>query len=233
MHDANLLQALFPEWNQIVCLVVPDFYHRYTVDEHTLVTIEKLAELAGVKEGPSQRFAEILSEIENLALLRFALLFHDSGKGSNTGDHSTRSVELAREVMHRIKMPAEDQAAVEFLIEHHLDLSAVMNSVTCTIRSRLHAGGAHWHHRTTQASDGSHLRRYLSRASRSHDPVATGKDSDRLIASLHQELLRELETDRIKEAAGGSGRTGNVHQRISSALSGGPIQWRRFERIAN
>jgi [protein-PII] uridylyltransferase len=45
MHDTNLLQAMFPEWKTISCLVVPDFYHRYTVDEHTLVAIEKLAEL--------------------------------------------------------------------------------------------------------------------------------------------------------------------------------------------
>src|SRR5262249_8356311 len=46
MHNAGLIQALFPEWGSIVCLVVPDYYHRYTVDEHTLVTIEKLAELS-------------------------------------------------------------------------------------------------------------------------------------------------------------------------------------------
>ena len=50
MHDTGLLQAMFPEWRTIFCLVVPDFYHRYTVDEHTLVTIEKLAELAASKD---------------------------------------------------------------------------------------------------------------------------------------------------------------------------------------
>ena len=50
MHDTGLLQAMFPEWRNIFCLVVPDFYHRYTVDEHTLVTIEKLAELAASKD---------------------------------------------------------------------------------------------------------------------------------------------------------------------------------------
>jgi [protein-PII] uridylyltransferase len=128
MHNTGLVQALFPEWNNIACLVVPDYYHRYTVDEHTLVTIEKLAELAAAPEPSRLRFAEILSEIEDQALLRFALLFHDSGKGSNSGDHSRRSVELARQAMQRIQMPADEQARVEFLIEHHLDLSAVMNS---------------------------------------------------------------------------------------------------------
>jgi len=133
MHDTGLLQAMFPELKTISCLVVPDFYHRYTVDEHTLVAIEKLAELAAnpinAKIEPSlRRFADIYSEIENLRLLRFALLFHDSGKGAHSGDHARLSVQLAHAAMQRIQMPTEEQSAVEFLIEHHLDLSAVMNS---------------------------------------------------------------------------------------------------------
>lgn len=128
MHDTGLLQTVFPEWNTITCLVIPDYYHRYTVDEHTLVAIEKLGELAGAAEPSQKRLAEVLSEIADPALLRFALLFHDAGKGDNDGDHSRRSVELARIAMQRIRMPADDQHAVEFLIEHHLDLSAVMNS---------------------------------------------------------------------------------------------------------
>jgi [protein-PII] uridylyltransferase len=128
MHYTSLVQALLPEWENIACLVVPDYYHRYTVDEHTLVSIERLAELAHTQDPARLRFAEILSEIQDQALLRFALLFHDTGKGDNTGDHSRRSVELARQAMRRIQMPADDQARIEFLIEHHLDLSAVMNS---------------------------------------------------------------------------------------------------------
>ena len=75
MHDTGLIHAMFPEWRTIFCLVVPDFYHRYTVDEHTLVTIEKLAELASSKDPVRSRLADISSEVEDLALLRFALLF--------------------------------------------------------------------------------------------------------------------------------------------------------------
>jgi [protein-PII] uridylyltransferase len=128
MHDTGLIQAMFPEWRTIFCLVVPDFYHRYTVDEHTLVTIEKLVELGASKDPARGRLADILSEVEDLALLRFALLFHDAGKGANSGDHATLSVDLARVAMQRIGMRPEEQDEVEFLIAHHLDLSAVMNS---------------------------------------------------------------------------------------------------------
>jgi len=128
MHDTGLIQAMFPEWRNIVCLVVPDYYHRYTVDEHTLVTIEKLSELAASEDPEHRRFAEILSEVQDLALLRFALLFHDSGKGAHSGDHARLSVEQARAAMQRIQMGPDEQSAVEFLIAHHLDLSAIMTS---------------------------------------------------------------------------------------------------------
>ena len=198
MHNAGLIQALFPEWEGIFCLVVPDFYHRYTVDEHTLVTIEKLAGLAASTEPASRRFAEILSEIGDLALLRFALLFHDAGKGSNSGNHSLRSVELARQAMQRMQMPADDQSAVEFLIEHHLDLSAVMNSRDLNDPATA---------RTLAERIGTIERLKLLTVLTYADISAVNPGAmtpwrlDRLwqtYLTAHQELVRELETDRIQ-----------------------------------
>ena len=220
MHDANLLQALFPEWSHIVCLVVPDFYHRYTVDEHTLVTIEKLAELAGSQDVARKRFAEILSEIEGLALLRFALLFHDTGKGWNTGDHARRSVELAHEAMQRLQMPAEDQAAVEFLIEHHLDLSAVMNS-----RDLYDPATARWLAGRIGTIEQLKLLAVLTYADIS--AVNPGAMTPWRLEQLghtyriaDQELLRELETDRITEAPEGLGE-------LAAFIKGFPVRYLR------
>ncbi len=199
MHYTSLVQALFPEWENIACLVVPDYYHRYTVDEHTLVAIERLAELAHTKDPARLRFAEILSEIEEQALLRFALLFHDAGKGDYSGDHSRRSVELARQAMRRIQMPAEDQTKVEFLIEHHLDLSAVMNSrdlhdpaTACLLAERI------------GTLEQLKLLTVLTYADISAvNPAAmTPWRLDQLWQTYrvtHQELVRELETVRIQE----------------------------------
>src|SRR6266849_2260605 len=45
MHETGMLNAVFPEQEQIECLVIRDFYHRYTVDEHTLMTIRTLLSL--------------------------------------------------------------------------------------------------------------------------------------------------------------------------------------------
>jgi len=200
MHDTGLLQTLFPEWQGIVCLVVPDYYHRYTVDEHTLVAIEKLAELANTKDPAKRHCAEILSEIEDLALLRFALLFHDAGKGANSGDHARRSVELARAAMQRIQLPAADQSEVEFLIEHHLDLCAVMNSrdLHDPATARLLAEGIGTIERLK-------LLTVLTYADISavNPGAMTPWRLDQLWQTYrvtHQELVRELETDRIRDA---------------------------------
>lgn len=198
MHDTGLIQALFPEWTTIVCLVVPDYYHRYTVDEHTMVAIETLGELAIPTGHSDRRFGEILSEVENPALLRFALLFHDAGKGSNSGNHALRSVELARQAMQRIQVPAAEQSAVSFLIEHHLDLSAVMSSrdlddpATATMLAQ-----------RIETIERLKLLAVLTYADIS--AVNPGAMTPWRLEQLwqayrvtHQELVRELETDRIR-----------------------------------
>ena len=199
MHDTGLLQVLFPEWNTITCLVIPDYYHRYTVDEHTLVAIEKLGELAGTTDPSRKRLAEVFSEIADLALLRFALLFHDAGKGGGDGDHARHSVTLARTAMQRIQVPANDQLAVEFLIEHHLDLSAVMNT-----RDLHDPATAHLLADRIGTIERLKLLVVLTYADISAvnpDAMTPWRLEQLWQAYLvtHQELVRELETDRIRD----------------------------------
>jgi len=128
LQATGVLGDLIPEWSRIDCLVTRDFYHRYTVDEHTLLAIESLESLASAKEGLTRRFAELLAEVDRPELLRLALLLHDIGKGGGTGSHTAESVRFAADVMQRLGVPQPSQATVNFLIEHHLDLSSVMNS---------------------------------------------------------------------------------------------------------
>ena len=116
MQETGALAAALPEWANIECLVVRDFYHRYTVDEHTLVAIGALEQIS---DG---RFAELMGEIEDPALVRFALILHDIGKGSGR-DHAQAAVEVAQHVMDRLGAPDADRTTVEFLIQRHLDLS--------------------------------------------------------------------------------------------------------------
>jgi [protein-PII] uridylyltransferase len=127
LQRAGLLPALFPEWAGMVDLVDAETEHRYTVDEHTLMTLERATELGSNTDPTRQRFAQLLSEIENTAALAFALLFHCAGKGTGTGDPVRLSIELASQAMERIRMPGEERREVNFLIEHQLDLAEVMS----------------------------------------------------------------------------------------------------------
>ncbi|HLW75963.1 MAG TPA: HD domain-containing protein, partial [Bryobacteraceae bacterium] len=121
MQESGALAAAIREWRQIECLVVRDFYHRYTVDEHTLAAIGALESIA------DPRLADLWTEIDRPELVRFALLLHDIGKGSG-GEHAAESARIARGVLQRIGAPPKDAQAIEFLIARHLDLSGVMTS---------------------------------------------------------------------------------------------------------
>jgi [protein-PII] uridylyltransferase len=121
MQETGVLTAVLPEWGHIECLVTRDYYHRYTVDEHTLVAVEALE---SVKDG---RFAGLMTGIEDLALIRFALLMHDIGKGTGR-DHSEVSLEVAHAVMERLGAPQSDRETVEYLVREHLILSSAMTS---------------------------------------------------------------------------------------------------------
>ncbi len=123
MRETGALYTLFPELAQIDCLVVRDFYHRYTVDEHTFVAIRILKRLDDQQDKLSKQFAELAKEVRRPELLYFALLFHDVGKGVADESHVEASVESAGVAMERIEIPDNDRLLITFLIEHHLTMS--------------------------------------------------------------------------------------------------------------
>ncbi len=126
MQETGVLHAAVPRWEAVESLVIRDFYHRYTVDEHTLVAIEAIDYLSAQKPELPARFRELALEVDDPGVLRLAILLHDIGKGTTPGDHVRGSLDVASEMLAAISAPAQVQEAVRFLIEHHLDLSAVM-----------------------------------------------------------------------------------------------------------
>ncbi len=129
MHETGVLAALLPEWGPVECLVIRDFYHRYTVDEHTLRAVRILENLRASKDPGLKHVAALYAEIDRLDLVTFALLFHDLGKALKEGlAHVGASSELAAAAMERLGVPEEDRRVVIPLIEFHLALSSVMNS---------------------------------------------------------------------------------------------------------
>jgi [protein-PII] uridylyltransferase len=130
MHDSGLLGRMFPEFGAITCRVVRDFYHKYTVDEHTLLAVRTLERLATPPSSPGtpprerERFASLLQDLERSELLVLAMLLHDVGK-SRDEDHVSESVRMARGIVERLALPAESRELVEFLIANHLQMSMV------------------------------------------------------------------------------------------------------------
>jgi [protein-PII] uridylyltransferase len=126
MHSLRLLTLLLPELNLIDSLVVRDFYHRFTVDEHSFLAIESLHRLKQSQSEWEKRYAELLGELEDPELLYLALLLHDTGKGVPGGNHVVTSLDIANRAMDRLDMDPRERSEVLFLIGSHLELSAAL-----------------------------------------------------------------------------------------------------------
>jgi [protein-PII] uridylyltransferase len=126
MQRLSLLMEVLPEFKAIDSLVVRDFYHRYTVDEHSLRTIEHLQELAEPPDERAAHFRQLWKTVDRRDLLILALLLHDVGKGMSVDNHVTGSLEALDSAAARLCLSAYEKGEVHFLIEHHLDMSETM-----------------------------------------------------------------------------------------------------------
>lgn len=200
MHETGVLGLLFPEWNDIECEVIRDFNHRYTVDEHTLITIQNLEELRGTEDPARKRFAALLEELPGLALLNCALLFHDVGKGDQDSaeSHSIASRRIAEGALRRIHAPAEAIETIGFLIEHHLDLSAAMTGRDLEDE----ATALYLAHRVETIEKLKYLTLLTYGDVGAVHPTALSpwrlEQLFRVYAVAYRELTRELETERIE-----------------------------------
>ena len=126
MHSLRLLALLLPELKVIDSLVVRDFYHRFTVDEHSFLAIESLHRLKQSQSEWDKRYSQILAELEDPELLYLALLLHDTGKGVPGGNHVAASLDIANRAMDRLDVDPRERAEVLFLIANHLEISATL-----------------------------------------------------------------------------------------------------------
>jgi [protein-PII] uridylyltransferase len=130
MHALGMLELLIPEFHGIDALVIRDAYHRYTVDEHTMVLIDTLHGLEREQTGPmgewAARFGGLLRDVQHCALLYLAALLHDTGKGRSTGDHAQESARMAESVLGRLELDTYESELVLGLIRNHLEMSAAL-----------------------------------------------------------------------------------------------------------
>ena len=115
MHQSRVLEKLLPSFARVRGLMQFNQYHKFTVDEHSLLAVSEVERL-GKQRGI---FQEVYAEIRQKDLLHLALLLHDVGKGLPE-DHSDVGLTIARKVSTRFRLSQQDARTLEFLVHKHL-----------------------------------------------------------------------------------------------------------------
>lgn len=115
MHETGVLEWLLPPFAEIRCLMQFNHYHSYTVDEHTLKTIDEVVAL----QDEDSALGSAYRSVRHKATLHLALLMHDIGKGRD-GDHSIIGEALCEEIGTRLQMAENKKQMMAFLVRQHL-----------------------------------------------------------------------------------------------------------------
>jgi [protein-PII] uridylyltransferase len=128
MNETGVLGRFVPDFGRIVAMMQFNMYHHYTVDEHLIRSIGRLADLeAGRLEGTHPLSHKIIHTISHRRALYVALFLHDIAKG-RPEDHSILGARLARKLCPRFGLTRAETDTVAWLVEHHLLMSTIAQS---------------------------------------------------------------------------------------------------------
>ncbi len=118
MHRAHLLEKMIPAFATVRGLMQFNQYHKYTVDEHSLLAVgraEALEQDAGV-------LGQVYREIKRKDILHLAVLLHDLGKGQEE-DHSEVGKRIAEQAAVRLRYDEQETRTLVFLVHRHLRMA--------------------------------------------------------------------------------------------------------------
>jgi [protein-PII] uridylyltransferase len=115
LHEVGALERIIPEFAHARHLLQFNNYHKYTVDEHCIVAVERAIAL----QEEAGWLGEAWRQLNRKRPLLLALLIHDLGKGF-VEDHSEVGARMARDVAARFGLPADEAEIIEFLVLKHL-----------------------------------------------------------------------------------------------------------------
>ena len=125
MNELMFLGSYIPEFATIHCKMQYDYYHTYTVDEHSIRAVKEIVELPEAQSQIMDLFKKVLREMEDgRVLLLVTILLHDVGKGKGSS-HSEKGAQMAVQAGKRLGFSREQIETMEFLIRNHLILSHV------------------------------------------------------------------------------------------------------------
>ncbi len=125
MNQYDILGRYLPAFRRIVGQMQHDLFHVYTVDQHILTVVRNLRRFTMLEFAHEYPLcSRLIAGFDRHWLLYIAAIFHDIAKGRG-GDHSQLGRLDARRFCREHDLTREDTQLVEFLVEHHLTMSAV------------------------------------------------------------------------------------------------------------
>ena len=115
MHRGRLLEKLIPAFARVRGLMQFNQYHKYTVDEHSLLAVRQAERLHHNDGG----VGKVYKEVHQKDLLHLALLLHDLGKG-RPEDHSEAGKIISQKTADRLGLDQQESRVLEFLVYQHL-----------------------------------------------------------------------------------------------------------------
>ncbi|MCI4662671.1 MAG: [protein-PII] uridylyltransferase [Neomegalonema sp.] len=123
LNETNILGRLVPPFQRITGMMQFNMYHSYTVDEHTIRTIEYFTRIAnGELAEDHPMLSKIAASLSDRRLMVVALLMHDIGKGLPE-DHSIAGERIAREECPKLGFSAAETELIAWLVREHLTMS--------------------------------------------------------------------------------------------------------------
>ncbi len=118
LHELGVLEKIIPGFTHARCLLQFNEYHKYTVDEHCILAVERCTDFI----GDPGILGRVYLGIKQKRTLHLALLIHDLGKGF-VEDHSDVGLRIAEETAARLQLPLREAETLKFLVHKHLVMS--------------------------------------------------------------------------------------------------------------
>jgi len=124
MYKCRVLQTMIPEFEALECRPQFDYYHHYTVDEHTILALGFIDKIAGSIPPSLSLYQETLNSLERKDLLALSIILHDIGKGQGK-NHSLVGAKMAKRICSSFGLNMDETDTVCNMVEHHLLMSHI------------------------------------------------------------------------------------------------------------
>ena len=121
MNKLNFFSYFIPEFKKIRYRITYDFYHKYTIDMHSIYVVIKLRALFNGEFISQYPFISAIAlNIQKRRYLLLAGLLHDIGKGiKGKESHLVKGAKIVDNICKRFGLSENDRELVVFLVKHH------------------------------------------------------------------------------------------------------------------